>query len=247
MKRIPAALRFEVIDSIGPAKVSAAELGPIWVTMSVIWRVVVCGIAEQAEHRDERDQRREQRQQPVVGERRRPVGHVVLLELERGPLQRRPQAGARHRCPPGRSRRAPARRPRGPRGAPAPPRCAPRRRRRSLRPARAPDPLWSPSSPPLDYLLSGFSSPGHDPVARTNATRVPRSTSAAHEPEDRPLDQHRDDQTRPGDLALVGLGRLLVGEPTPDELEQLRGDQPGEQAADQAERGEEDLPIVARA
>jgi hypothetical protein len=36
MNRIPAELRFEVIDSIGPEKVSAAELGPIWVTMSVI-------------------------------------------------------------------------------------------------------------------------------------------------------------------------------------------------------------------
>ena len=43
MKRMPAALRLEVIDSIGPENVSAAELGPIWVTMSVSWRVVVWG------------------------------------------------------------------------------------------------------------------------------------------------------------------------------------------------------------
>ena len=35
--------RFEVIDSIGPAKVSAAELGPIWVTTSVIVWVVSVG------------------------------------------------------------------------------------------------------------------------------------------------------------------------------------------------------------
>ncbi len=40
---IPAVPWFEVIDSIGPENVSAAELGPIWVTMSVICRVVVCG------------------------------------------------------------------------------------------------------------------------------------------------------------------------------------------------------------
>ena len=40
---IPAVPWLEVIDSIGPEKVSAAELGPICVTMSVICRVVVCG------------------------------------------------------------------------------------------------------------------------------------------------------------------------------------------------------------
>ena len=86
--------RFEVIDSIGPAKVSAAELGPIWVTTSVIVWVVSVGIAEQPEDRDQGDQGRKQRQQAVVGERRGPVGHVIFLELERGALQRRPQSGA---------------------------------------------------------------------------------------------------------------------------------------------------------
>ena len=40
---MPAAERLEVIDSIGPAKVCAAELGPIEVTMSVICLVVVSG------------------------------------------------------------------------------------------------------------------------------------------------------------------------------------------------------------
>ena len=43
--RIPAALRFEVIDSIGPENVCAADSGPIWVTMSVTFCVVDCGSA----------------------------------------------------------------------------------------------------------------------------------------------------------------------------------------------------------
>ena len=48
-----------------------------------------------SDQRDHRDQRREQREQPVVGERRRPVGEVVLLELGRGALDRRPPAALR--------------------------------------------------------------------------------------------------------------------------------------------------------
>ena len=42
-KRRPAVLRLEVIDSIGPWKVSAAVSGPIAVTMSVIELVVRSG------------------------------------------------------------------------------------------------------------------------------------------------------------------------------------------------------------
>ena len=51
-------------------------------------------IGDQADDRDERDQRGEQGEQPVVGEGRRPIAQVVLLELEGGPLQRRPQTGS---------------------------------------------------------------------------------------------------------------------------------------------------------
>jgi hypothetical protein len=43
MRPMPAVLRLEVIDLIGPAKVSAADLGPIDVTMSVTVFVVVFG------------------------------------------------------------------------------------------------------------------------------------------------------------------------------------------------------------
>ena len=52
-------------------------------------------VAEDPEHRDERDERREQREQPVVRERRRPVGEVVLAELLHRALQRREDARAR--------------------------------------------------------------------------------------------------------------------------------------------------------
>ena len=39
----PAACRLSVSDWIGPEKVSAADCGPIWVTMSVSCCVVVSG------------------------------------------------------------------------------------------------------------------------------------------------------------------------------------------------------------
>ena len=43
MNSTPAVPRFDVIDLIGPANVSAAELGPSLVTMSVMAFVVVAG------------------------------------------------------------------------------------------------------------------------------------------------------------------------------------------------------------
>ena len=49
--------------------------------MSVIGLGRRGGVADEPHDRHQRDQRREQRQQPVVGQRRRPVGHVVLAEL----------------------------------------------------------------------------------------------------------------------------------------------------------------------
>jgi hypothetical protein len=44
---------------------------------------------------------------------------------------------------------------------------------------------------------------------------------ALGEAEDRPLDRERDQKLRPGDLAVLGLGGLLVGDPAPDEVEDL--------------------------
>ena len=76
------------MSSIGPLKVSAADAGPIDVTTSVSEFVTVFGIADQADDRDQRDQRREDRQHRVVGQRRRPVGEVVLLELRDRALDR---------------------------------------------------------------------------------------------------------------------------------------------------------------
>ncbi len=43
MNSTPAVPRFDVIDLMGPANVSAAELGPTLVTMSVMALVVVAG------------------------------------------------------------------------------------------------------------------------------------------------------------------------------------------------------------
>ena len=95
---MPAAPRFEVIDLIGPEKVSAEELGPTAVTISVSFLVVSTGVAEQTNERDERDQRGEEREQAVVRERGSPVGHAVLAELEHGALERREEGRARVRA-----------------------------------------------------------------------------------------------------------------------------------------------------
>jgi len=57
-------------------------------------------IADEADQPDQGDQGRKQRQQPVVGQRRRPIAQVVLAELGAGSLQ-----GGEQRRPPGRSAR----------------------------------------------------------------------------------------------------------------------------------------------
>src|SRR6201999_819943 len=51
------------------------------------------GVAEEPDERDHRDRSGEEREQPVIGQRRRPVGEVVLLELLRRSLQRLPPTG----------------------------------------------------------------------------------------------------------------------------------------------------------
>lgn len=52
--------------------------------------------ADQTGDRDDRDQRREDREHAVVGQRRRPIGQVVLPELLRRALQRATQQGGAH-------------------------------------------------------------------------------------------------------------------------------------------------------
>ena len=86
-KRMPEAPRLEVIDSTGPEKVSAADSGPISVTISVSFSVVSFGSREDAQQRDEGDHRGEEGEQTVVRERGRPVGHAVLAELVEGALE----------------------------------------------------------------------------------------------------------------------------------------------------------------
>ena len=49
------------------------------------------GIEDEPDDRDQRDQRGEDREHAVVGERRRPVGELVLLELGERPLERLPE------------------------------------------------------------------------------------------------------------------------------------------------------------
>ena len=53
-------------------------------------RVDGASLADDPEERDEHDQHREERQHRVVGERCRPVGEVVLLELVERALEDRP-------------------------------------------------------------------------------------------------------------------------------------------------------------
>src|SRR6476660_9209499 len=64
---------------------------------------------------------------------------------------------------------------------------------------------------------------------------------AAQHPEDRALEGERGDQLRVPDLAVLGLGRLFVVDQPPDLLEDLGADEPGDEAAEDAERNECDL------
>src|SRR3982751_1372298 len=63
----------------------------------------------------------------------------------------------------------------------------------------------------------------------------------AHDPEDRPLHQHRQDHFPPRDIAVLGIRRLLVIDQTPKLLEELFADQPPDETGEDADGGEEDL------
>src|SRR5215211_1981639 len=64
------------------------------------------------------------------------------------------------------------------------------------------------------------------------------------EAENRALDGKRGRELRQRDLSLVGLGRLLVGEPAPDEVERLLRKQAGDEARADADRCEHDAACV---
>src|SRR6476646_2631207 len=76
--------------------------------------------------------------------------------------------------------------------------------------------------------------------AREHATTLVVHQPAQH-PEDRALEGQRGDQLRVLDLAVLGLGRLLVVDQPPELLEDLRADEPCDEAAEDAERNERDL------
>jgi len=54
------------------------------------------------------------------------------------------------------------------------------------------------------------------------------------------LDDEGGDQLRPRDLAILGVGRLLIVDQAPSALEQLAAQEAGDQARSDAERREED-------
>src|SRR3954447_16802829 len=68
---------------------------------------------------------------------------------------------------------------------------------------------------------------------------------AFDEAEDRPLDEQRRDQLRPGEFPVLGLRRLLFVDQPPDLFEDLLAEDPSDQAEDDADRGEDDLHFCA--
>jgi hypothetical protein len=64
---------------------------------------------------------------------------------------------------------------------------------------------------------------------------------AAYGAEDRTLQCQRKDQLRPGDVAMGGLGRLPIIDEAPDSVEHRLRELPCNEAADHAERDEQDL------
>src|SRR5213075_248048 len=64
---------------------------------------------------------------------------------------------------------------------------------------------------------------------------------AADDTEQRALDEERGEQLDEVDLAVLGPRRLLVVDHAPDHVERLPGDLAGQQAGDDADRGEREL------
>src|SRR5215213_6476632 len=64
---------------------------------------------------------------------------------------------------------------------------------------------------------------------------------AFDEAEDRALDEQRRHHFRPGELAMLRAGRLLLIDQAPDFLEDLLTDDSSDQAEDDADRREDDL------
>lgn len=59
---------------------------------------------------------------------------------------------------------------------------------------------------------------------------------ALHQTKDRPFDEEGSGELRVLDLAMLGVGRLLVVHQAPELLEDLLAELTGKQAADDAER-----------
>ena len=91
------------------------------------------------------------------------------------------------------------------------------------------------------YSGSGASSPGQDargPGEGLTAAVVGETFGQA---EDRALDGQRPDQLRPGEFAVLGTRWLFVVDQAPEPFEDLLAEDAGEQADDDADRGEDDL------
>src|SRR5688500_20003080 len=90
----------------------------------------------------------------------------------------------------------------------------------------------------LSLIRLGFAGPG----ARALEERTARAVveRSADELEDRSLQGQGDAQLQPGGLPVLRLGRLLVVEAPPDELEDLRTDEAGQKPAGDREGCEED-------
>ena len=90
----------------------------------------------------------------------------------------------------------------------------------------------------------GASSPGQEPVSFANEVRVPWSTRPLTRRKIAPSISSADDQLRPGEFAVLGLRRLLFVDQPPDPFEDLGADHSGDQAEDDADRGEDELHRV---
>src|SRR5215211_2485630 len=77
---------------------------------------------------------------------------------------------------------------------------------------------------------------GEAKVARPGAA----IDQALGEAEDRTLERERDQKLRPGDLAVLRFGGLLVGDSAPDEVKDLLRDLSRDQSGDYPDRYEDD-------
>src|SRR5215218_414584 len=108
---------------------------------------------------------------------------------------------------------------------------------------RLPDDWSFPTTTPRE----GNSLPFRGLLARPGAGQFrergagPMVDQAFDEAEDRPLDEQRRDQLRPGEFAVLGLRRLLFVDQAPDLFEDLLAGDSGDQSQHDADRGKDEL------